>query len=252
MSLKSPNKCGTKHTVCGILKAAAKGIPVMGVAVGLSVGAAAAQLPDPRLDEPLAAREAGQSAPRKALVVAGGCFWGVQAVFQHVKGVVSAESGYAGGKASTANYESVCGGQTGHAEAVKITYKASAITMGRLLKIFFSVAHDPTQMGGQGPDHGDQYRSAVFYANEGQRRIAEAYIAQLDAAKVFKAPIATRLEALKEFYLAEAYHQDYARLHPDAPYIVYHDLPKLNDLKQSFPGDYGEPAPQKESAEKQE
>lgn len=226
----------------GALGAVAKALPVVGLVCGLSASAAAAPLPDPQIDESLVVQDVGKPAPQRSLVVAGGCFWGVQAVFQHVKGVVSAVSGYAGGKADTAHYEIVSSGATGHAEAVKVTYDSSVVTMGRLLKVFFSVAHDPTQVGGQGPDHGDQYRSAVFYSSDEQRRIAESYVKQLDAAKVFKAPVATKIEPLKEFYPAEAYHQDYARLHPDAPYIVYHDLPKLKGLKQSFPEDYIDPS----------
>jgi peptide-methionine (S)-S-oxide reductase len=190
-------------------------------------------LPSPAVDEPLAAKS-GQ----ETLVLAGGCFWGVQAVFQHVKGVVSATSGYSGGAANTAEYEVVSTGSTGHAESVKIVYNPSRITYGQLLNIFFSVAHDPTQLNRQGPDQGTQYRSVIFYGNDEQKKIAEAYISQLNQAKVFSKPIVTQVVALKGFYPAEGYHQDYATLHPDNPYIRYNDLPKVSNLQQEFPGLY--------------
>jgi peptide-methionine (S)-S-oxide reductase len=190
-------------------------------------------LPNPTLDTPLATAKATQTA-----VVAGGCFWGIQAVFQHVKGVVSAKSGYSGGEAKTAQYELVSTGETGHAESVKIVYDPSQISYGQLLRVFFSVAHDPTQLNRQGPDTGSQYRSVIFYDNNEQKRMAEAYIAQLMQAKVFPRPIVTQVVPLKAFYPAEAYHQDYAARHPDNLYIVYNDAPKLAHLRQQFPGLY--------------
>ncbi|MFZ0799230.1 MAG: peptide-methionine (S)-S-oxide reductase MsrA [Terriglobales bacterium] len=193
----------------------------------------AANIPSPAVDAALAAVKSEQTA-----VVAGGCFWGIQAVFQHVKGVISATSGYSGGAASTAEYELVSNGDTGHAESVKITYDPSQITYGQLLRVFFSVAHDPTQLNRQGPDTGTQYRSSIFYASDEQKRIAEAYIAQLEKAKVFTRPIVTQVVPLKAFYPAEAYHQDYATHHPDNPYIVYNDAPKVAHLRQDFPDLY--------------
>jgi peptide-methionine (S)-S-oxide reductase len=187
-------------------------------------------VPSPAVDAALATTKAEQTA-----VVSGGCFWGIQAVFQHVKGVISATSGYSGGAANTAEYELVSNGDTGHAESVKIVYDASQITYGQLLRVFFSVAHDPTELNRQGPDTGSQYRSAIFYGSDEQKRIAEAYIAQLEKAKVFPRPIVTQLVPLKAFYAAEAYHQDYAARHPDNPYIVYNDAPKVAHLRQEFP-----------------
>jgi peptide-methionine (S)-S-oxide reductase len=190
-------------------------------------------LPAPSVDAALASGKSDQTA-----VLAGGCFWGIQAVFQHVKGVISATSGYSGGASATAEYEVVSTGVTGHAESVKITYDPSQITYGRLLQIFFSVAHDPTQLNRQGPDEGSQYRSAIFYNGDEQKRIAEAYIAQLNQAKVFSRQIVTQVVTLKAFYPAEAYHQDYATRHPDNPYIVYNDAPKVAHLRQQFPDLY--------------
>ncbi|MGD0823340.1 MAG: peptide-methionine (S)-S-oxide reductase MsrA [Terriglobales bacterium] len=189
-----------------------------------------AAVPSPAVDATLATTKAEQTA-----VVSGGCFWGIQAVFQHVKGVISATSGYSGGAANTAEYELVSNGDTGHAESVKIVYDPSQITYGQLLRVFFSVAHDPTELNRQGPDTGSQYRSAIFYGSDEQKRIAEAYIAQLEKAKVFPRPIVTQLVPLKAFYAAEAYHQDYAARHPDNPYIVYNDAPKVAHLRQEFP-----------------
>lgn len=187
-------------------------------------------LPKPAVDEPLA------SAPgQETVVVAGGCFWGVQAVFQHVKGVVSATSGYSGGSAATAEYEIVSTGTTNHAESVKIVFDPSKVTFGQLLQVFFSVAHDPTQLNRQSPDEGTQYRSVIFFSNDGEKRIAQAYIAQLEQAKVFPHKIVTQVEPLKAFYPAEAYHQNYAALHPDSPYIAHYDLPKVANLQQQFP-----------------
>jgi peptide-methionine (S)-S-oxide reductase len=189
-----------------------------------------APLPAPKMDDPIAASKSAQTA-----VVAGGCFWGIQAVFEHVRGVISATSGYAGGAANTAQYEVVSTGETGHAESVKIVYDPSQITYGQLLRVFFSVAHDPTQLNRQGPDVGSQYRSVLFYANDEQKQIAEAYIAQLTQAKIFSRPIVTQVVPLKVFYPAEAYHQDYAAHHPDNPYIVYNDAPKVAHLQQELP-----------------
>lgn len=189
-----------------------------------------APVPAPAIDE----QRASTSTPETA-VLSGGCFWGVQAVFQHVKGVFDATSGYSGGSAKTAAYETVSTGETGHAESVRIVYDPSQITYGELLRVFFSVAHDPTQLNRQGPDEGTQYRSAIFYANGEQKRIAEAYIAQLDKAGVFPRKIVTQVVALQGFYPAEAYHQNYVALHPDQPYIVYNDAPKVEHLRQQFP-----------------
>jgi peptide-methionine (S)-S-oxide reductase len=194
---------------------------------------ASALVPAPAVDATRASAPGQQTA-----VFSGGCFWGVQAVFQHVKGVITATSGYSGGKAKTAEYELVSTGETGHAESVQIVYDPSQITYGELLRVFFSVAHDPTQLNRQGPDEGTQYRSAIFYANDEQKRIAQAYIAQLDQAKVFSREIVTQIAALEAFYPAEAYHQNYAALHPNQPYIVFNDAPKVAHLRQLFPDLY--------------
>ena len=203
----------------------------LGSAIACNAGDnAIAAVPNPAVDAPVATNKTQQTA-----VVAGGCFWGIQAVFQHVKGVINATSGYSGGVANTAEYELVSTGETGHAESVKITYDPSQITYGQLLRVFFSVAHDPTQLNRQGPDSGTQYRSIIFYGNDEQKRIAEAYIAQLDKARVFPRPIVTQVVPLKAFYPAEAYHQDYATNHPNNPYIVYNDAPKVAHLHQEFP-----------------
>jgi peptide-methionine (S)-S-oxide reductase len=175
---------------------------------------------------------------QQTAVVSGGCFWGIQAVFAHVKGVTNATSGYAGGPAQSANYETVSTGETGHAESVQITYDPSQITYGQLLRVFFSVAHDPTELNRQGPDEGTQYRSMISYNSDEQKKIAEAYIAQLDKAKVFPRPIVTQVVALKAFYPAEAYHQDYAATHPNSPYIFFNDAPKVTHLKAEFPDLY--------------
>ena len=175
---------------------------------------------------------------KQTAVLAGGCFWGVDAVFKHVKGVSSVVSGYSGGSAATAEYETVSSGSTGHAESVKITYDPSRISYSELLRIFFSVATDPTQLNRQGPDTGTQYRSVIFYANDEQKQVALAYIDQLNKAKVFPAPIVTQIAPLKAFYPAEEYHQDFLERHPDHPYIVYNDLPKLRELQNQFPDLY--------------
>ncbi|MBE0624368.1 MAG: peptide-methionine (S)-S-oxide reductase MsrA [Burkholderiales bacterium] len=190
-------------------------------------------LPDPRVDATLA-----PAAGTETAVFAGGCFWGVEAVFEHVKGVSKVVSGYAGGSAKTANYEQVSSGSTGHAESVRISYDPSRISYGQLLKVFFSVAHDPTELDRQGPDTGTQYRSAVFFANDEQKRVTEAYIAQLQAARAFPRPIVTQVTPLRAFYLAEAYHQDYLAHNPNQPYIVINDLPKIANLQRQFPALY--------------
>ena len=189
--------------------------------------------PSPTVDEHLAKAPGQETA-----VFSGGCFWGVQAVFEHVKGVISATAGYAGGEASTAHYEMVSDGNTGHAESVRVVYDPSRISYGDLLKIFFSVAHDPTEINRQGPDEGTQYRSMISYTNPQQKRIAESYIAQLNKAGIFSRPIATQVVALRAFYPAEAYHQDYAAKHPNEPYIFFNDAPKVAHLKKEFPGFY--------------
>jgi peptide-methionine (S)-S-oxide reductase len=185
--------------------------------------------PDPVIDAPLAATPV-----RQVAVFAGGCFWCVEAVFAELRGVESVRSGYAGGTAETANYKTVCSGNTDHAEAIEIVYDASKVTYGQLLKIHFSIAHDPTTLDRQGNDVGRQYRSAIFYANDEQRRIAEAYIQQMNEARVFNAPIVTTLEPLKQFFVAEAYHQNYAALNPSQPYIAYVAQPKVEKLREYF------------------
>jgi peptide-methionine (S)-S-oxide reductase len=195
-----------------------------------SAHASATTIPNPVLDAPLASVKGEQIA-----VLAGGCFWGVEAVFEHVKGVTRVTSGYSGGSADTAQYGTVSTGATGHAESVRIVYDPSKISYGQLLKVFFSVAHDPTELNRQGPDSGTQYRSAIFYGNEEQQRIAEAYIDQLNKAKVFGAAIVTKVSPLQSFYEAESYHQDYLAHHPDEPYIVFNDLPKVENLRKQFP-----------------
>ena len=202
-------------------------------ATGCGGSSAAATLPDPLVD--------AAKAPDKhtaTAVFAGGCFWGVDAVFKHVKGVSSVVSGYAGGSAKTAHYEIIGTGLTGHAESVQVSYDPSQISYGQLLRVFFSVAHDPTQLNRQGPDTGTQYRSAIFYADPEQQRIAQAYIDQLSKAKAFSRPIVTQLVPLNAFYLAEDYHQDYLAKHPENMYIVINDLPKLANLRQEFPQIY--------------
>jgi peptide-methionine (S)-S-oxide reductase len=171
-------------------------------------------------------------------VVAGGCFWGVQGVFQHTAGVASAVSGYAGGSKMTATYEQVSTGSTGHAESVQIKYDPKKISYGKILQIFFSVVHDPTQLNRQGPDSGTQYRSAIFTTSDDQKKVANAYIAQLNAAKAYSKPIVTKVGALEAFFPAEAYHQDYLTLHPNQPYIAYNDLPKVENLKKIFADNY--------------
>jgi peptide-methionine (S)-S-oxide reductase len=190
-------------------------------------------VPAPDVDEPAPASAASETA-----VLAGGCFWGVQGVFQHVKGVTAAESGYAGGDRATANYDAVSRGSTGHAESVRITYDPSQVTYGQLLWIFFSVVHDPTQLDRQGPDEGRQYRSVIFAQDPTQQRVAESYIAQLTRAAVFPSPIVTNVAQKAEFFPAERYHQDFLNSNPSNRYIVINDMPKLHDLKQLFPALY--------------
>jgi peptide-methionine (S)-S-oxide reductase len=174
----------------------------------------------------------------QTVVIAGGCFWGVQGVFQHTAGVVNAVSGYAGGSKNTADYSTVSTGSTGHAESVEVKYDPKKISYGKILQIFFSVAHDPTQLNRQGPDSGTQYRSAIFTTNDEQKKVTEAYIAQLNAARVYKKPIVTKVSPLEGFYPAEAYHQDYLTLHPNQPYIAYNDIPKVENLKKIFAENY--------------
>ncbi len=188
----------------------------------------AASLPAPATDVQTQAKTA-------TAVFAGGCFWGVEAVFERLKGVHSAVSGFAGGEKKTAHYDMVSEGNTGHAESVEVTYDPSEISYGKLLQVFFSVAHDPTELNRQGPDEGTQYRSAIFYVDAEQKRVAEAYIQQLDAAKAFRHKIVTQVTPLKAFYAAEGYHQHYFDLHPSQPYIVYNDLPKVKELEKQFP-----------------
>jgi peptide-methionine (S)-S-oxide reductase len=213
------------------------------LALGATLSTAACAGSEGRVIPPFAGAAAaapgpGPSAATETAVVAGGCFWGVQGVFQHVKGVSNAVSGYAGGEQRSATYDDVSTGQTGHAESVRITYDPRQISYARLLQVFFSVAHDPTQLNRQGPDHGTQYRSAIFPMNAEQAAIAKAYIDQLDKAKVFPAAIVTRIEADRPFFSAEAYHQDFMVRNPTYPYIVYNDLPKVEDLKRLFPALY--------------
>jgi peptide-methionine (S)-S-oxide reductase len=182
--------------------------------------------------------EARTDAPIKGLqtaIFAGGCFWGVEAVFEHVKGVTDVKSGYAGGDAKTANYDKVSEGKTEHAEAVKVTYDPAKVSYVQLLTVFFSVAHDPTELNRQGPDTGTQYRSAIFYANDEQQKLAQDNVQAIDKSKVFSKPVVTQIVPLKEFFEAEAYHQDYLVHHPDQPYIVINDAPKVADLKKRFP-----------------
>jgi len=215
-------------------------LAALAVALGLAHWEASSAAETARMVPPPAVEEIAQASPTEIAVLAGGCFWGVQGVFQHVGGVISAVSGYTGGAADTANYHTVSDGQTGHAESVQITFDPHKITYGRLLQIYFAVAHDPTELNRQGPDTGTQYRSAIFPQNAEQTHVAEAYIAQLSQAKVFAAPIVTVIEPGKTFYPAEAYHQNYLTLHPYEPYIAINDLPKVEALKQLFPSRYRE------------
>jgi peptide-methionine (S)-S-oxide reductase len=205
-------------------------IPVLLVAAISVAARTKVAFPDPAVDIPASAAQGKQTA-----VLAGGCFWGVEAVFEHLKGVTNVVSGFAGGDKSTAHYETVSTGQTGHAESVKITYDPSQITYGQLLKVYFSVAHNPTELNRQGPDTGTQYRSAIFYMNDDEKKVAEAYIQQLENAKVFSKRIVTQVVPLRGFYAAEGYHQHFLDHNPNNPYIVYNDLPKLAQLKKQYP-----------------
>lgn len=215
-------------------------LAVLGVAVVLlaarATGAASRPLPAPA-PAPIV-EVAATTATDDTAVFAGGCFWGIEAVFEHVKGVKSAVSGYAGGNLGSPSYEQVSTGDTGHAESVQVIYDPAQVSYGKLLQIFFSVAHDPTQLNRQGPDRGTQYRSEIFYNNAQQQQIAESYIKQLTAAKTFSRPIVTRVEKLRAFFPAEAYHQDYLEHHPNQPYIVINDQPKVAALKKQFPDIY--------------
>jgi peptide-methionine (S)-S-oxide reductase len=193
-------------------------------------GSGVAALPAPVVDE---AKASGHT--KETAVVAGGCFWGIQAVFQHVKGVISATSGYSGGSVKDPDYQTVSMGTTGHAESVQIVYDPSQVTYGELLRVFFSVAHDPTEFNRQGPDEGTQYRSVIFYGNDQQKKIADAYITQLEQAGVYRHKIVTQVVGLQAFYPAEGYHQNYATIHPNDPYIMFNDAPKVANLKKEFP-----------------
>ena len=207
---------------------------LVGAAVSLSRAeshpASAVPVPAPALGAELRA-----GAPLDTAVFAGGCFWGIEAVFEHIRGVRSAVSGYAGGKTTSPTYEEVSTGSSGHAESVRVVYDPALVSYGQLLQVFFSVAHDPTQLNRQGPDHGTQYRSAIFYRTPEQQRAAEGYVRQLTAAKTFAKPIVTQIVPLTAFYAAEDYHQDYMAHHPNQPYIVYNDAPKVEQLKVRFP-----------------
>jgi len=207
--------------------------------IGAPLPATAAEpaviIPAPALDDPRAA------GPLQTAVLAGGCFWGVQGVYEHVRGVKQVLSGYSGGSKATAEYEVVSRGRTGHAESVQIRFDPKEISYGEILRIYFSVVHDPTQLDQQGPDSGPQYRSNIFYASSAQRKIAQAYIVQLDQAKVFERPIVTRVDPLKAFYPAEEYHQDFLQHNPNHPYIVINDLPKIDNLRKIFPTYFREP-----------
>ena len=217
-----------RHTISGTLAAvAAVTLPALGTAQPLE----AAPTPAPLTAPPVAA----EPTRLDTVVLAGGCFWGVEAVFEHVKGVQSVVSGYAGGSARTASYYSVASGRTDHAESVRVIFDPEQVSVDQLLRVFFDVAHDPTQLNRQGPDVGPQYRSAIWYGDEAQRRVAQNYIAQLEEKDVLPRPIVTEVEPLDQFYLAEDYHQDFLVENPRHPYIVAHDLPKLEDLRRSYP-----------------
>jgi peptide-methionine (S)-S-oxide reductase len=211
-------------------------------AIGALVYAAFAVMPSRAAEDavkiPPPAADAQGSDGIQTAVLSGGCFWGVQGVFQHTAGVTSAVSGYAGGSQMTATYDQVSGGNTGHAESVQLKYDPKKISYGKILQIFFSVAHDPTQLNRQGPDSGTQYRSAIFTTSDEQKKVADAYIVQLNAAKVYGKPIVTKVGPLQGFFPAEAYHQDYLTLHPNQPYIAYNDLPKVENLKKLFADNY--------------
>ena len=219
-----------RTVIASLLLAALVGAPLPATAAEPAV-----VIPAPALDD---ARAAG---PLQTAVLAGGCFWGVQGVYEHVRGVKQVLSGYSGGSKATAEYEVVSRGRTGHAESVQIRFDPKEISYGEILRIYFSVVHDPTQLDQQGPDSGPQYRSNIFYASSAQRKIAQAYIVQLDQAKVFERPIVTRVDPLKAFYPAEEYHQDFLQHNPNHPYIVINDLPKIDNLRKIFPTYFREP-----------
>jgi len=212
------------------------------VAIGALAIAAFVSVPSRATEDavviPAPTADVGTTDGLQTAVLSGGCFWGVQGVFQHTAGVVNAVSGYAGGNKANPTYEEVSTGTTGHAESVQVKFDPKKISYGKILQIFFSVAHDPTQLNRQGPDSGTQYRSAIFTTSDDQKKVAEAYIAQLNAAKVYGKPIVTRVSALQGFFPAEAYHQDYLTLHPSQPYIAYNDLPKIENLKKLFAANY--------------
>jgi peptide-methionine (S)-S-oxide reductase len=212
----------------------ALGLVALAAPFSLRAAEPATVVPPPAADAPASAGAV------QSVVLAGGCFWGIQAVYQHVEGVHQAVSGYAGGVSPNPTYEQVSGGRTGYAEAVQVTFDPRKISLGKILQIFFSVAHDPTQLNRQGPDAGTQYRSAIFFSDETEKRVAQSYIAQLDRATVFRRPIVTRIDPLTKFYPAEAYHQNYALTHPHSAYIVINDLPKVDNLKRLFPDVYRE------------
>ena len=233
----SLNSAATKGNRLRTLSTALTGAVLLTVAVGLTVfrshAEEAHEIPAPAIDTPVES-----AASSEVAILAGGCFWGVQGVFQHVKGVTNAVSGYAGGTKATADYHKVSSGTTSHAEAVKVTYDPRQISYGRILQIYFSVAHDPTQLNRQGPDSGPQYRSAIFPTGPEQSRVATAYIAQLDKAHAYHSPIVTKIEQGQEFYPAEDYHQDFMTRNPTHPYIVYNDQPKIEDLQHIFADRY--------------
>ena len=204
-------------------------VAVMLVRGAISAAAASMEVPNPPMDTPAMMKGT------QVAVFAGGCFWGMQGVFERLKGVMDVTAGYSGGSGDTAQYEVVSTGTTGHAESIQIRYDPAQISYGTLLKVFFTVAHDPTELNFQGPDHGTQYRSVIWYSNEGQKTIAESYIQDLDKAKVFSKPIVTQVQPLKAFYAAEDYHQKFLDKNPDYPYIVFWDLPKIADLKKTYP-----------------
>lgn len=210
-------------------------LAIIAGAIGCGAVSSSEKKADIREFAPAVEVEPSSQKGMQTAVFAGGCFWGVEAVFEHTKGVVDVRSGYAGGTAQSANYDDVSEGKTDHAEAVKVTFDPTKVSYTQLLTIFFSVAHDPTQLNRQGPDTGRQYRSAIFYSDEDQKKTAAAYISSIDKAKVFEKPVVTEVVALEKFYEAEAYHQDYMKKNPNQPYIVIHDKPKVEDLKKRFP-----------------
>ena len=230
----SPNMPRSPFSRLSLCAAAIGALAITAFAVAPSFASEdAVVIPTPAMDAPA-------SDGTQTVVLSGGCFWGVQGVFQHTAGVVSAVSGYAGGSKATAQYEIVSTGTTGHAESVQVKYDPKKISYGKLLQIFFSVAHNPTELNYQGPDSGTQYRSAIWTTNDEQKKVTDAYIAQLNAAKVFGKPIVTKVGALQGFYAAEGYHQDYLTLHPNQPYIAYNDIPKVQNLKKLFAENYTE------------